>query len=211
MNKLPLFAHPQKLLTVCADFVFPPTDHEKMLRTIEPKTLRQLYQPGRFEKTVYLASYQDPLVQALIIENKFYHHRKAAAYLGELLARWVAEEKSNPLFIPIPLGKKRLRERGHNQVTSILKAATPAVNIEERLLKRAVDTKPQTELTESERLKNVKNAFVFAGKPEKLANYAQIVLVDDVVTTGSTLKAAEAVLRPQLSAGTKLTALALAH
>lgn len=199
----------QKLLTELGDFVFPPSHGEKLLRTIEPTAHNKLYQPGRYKNIMYLSKYSEPVVQAAITANKFHRHQKAAKFLGSLLALWLASQKDSTVFIPIPLGKQRLRQRGHNQVETLLD--TVQVKVDTSILQRSVETLPQSQLKKSERMKNMQQVFQYNGKAEDLMNYNHVILLDDVVTTGATLKAARATLAPHFPPHTKLTCLAIAH
>jgi ComF family protein len=90
-------------------------------------------------------------------------------------------------LIPIPLGGRRLRERGYNQSERIAAALGRRVGLKVRadLLQRVRETRTQTALTPEARHANVSGAF-HAGPVEGLA----LVLVDDVFTTGATLVAA---------------------
>lgn len=114
--------------------------------------------------------------------------------MGRLLAlslqksQWL--EKYDTL-IPIPLHASRLRKRGFNQ--SLLLAHQLSRNVEHYFpeiqshwLKRIRATRPQTELTLAERLVNLEDAF--SAHPDVQNN--NILLLDDVMTTGSTLNAA---------------------
>jgi predicted amidophosphoribosyltransferase len=112
-------------------------------------------------------------------------------------------------IIPIPLSPARLRARGYNQVLEILQAnpLDPKYTILTNVLVRTRNTRPQTELARSERLTNMHDVFgVVHG--ESIAG-KHILLVDDVTTTGTTLKTAKAALLPYAPAS--ITCLALAH
>ena len=90
--------------------------------------------------------------------------------------------------LPVPLGKKRLKERGYNQVGLV--ARPLAINIGMEYLPRAVqktrDTRSQVGLSASQRQENVKNAY----QADPLAvNSKSVLLMDDVATTGSTISA----------------------
>jgi ComF family protein len=90
-------------------------------------------------------------------------------------------------IIPIPLHGVKLRERGFNQVETIARILSSHTNIriEENLLRRVKMTDSQTHLSRSKRISNVKNAFICTRQILK----GCYLLVDDVMTTGSTANA----------------------
>ena len=99
------------------------------------------------------------------------------------------------LIIPIPLHPKKLRERGFNQSLVLGReiAKKFSIPIDFDTLIRKNDTKPQVNLGRSERMKNVKGAFMVRQK-ERIEG-ERILLVDDVYTTGSTVNECARVLR----------------
>lgn len=111
------------------------------------------------------------------------------------------ELKSPPaggwVFIPIPLSDAKLKKRGYNQAEILAKELAKKFNIPfQNILKRVRDTKTQVGLSNIDRKLNIKNAFGIKIKNQKsnLKN-KNIFLVDDVVTTGSTLKEAAKILK----------------
>ena len=90
------------------------------------------------------------------------------------------------LVIPVPLGKKRFRERGYNQVGLIARplALAKGWKYAPRYLKRARETISQVGLSANEREKNVHGAFVIEGNK---VDGKSVLVVDDVSTTGATL------------------------
>jgi len=104
------------------------------------------------------------------------------------------------IFIPVPLGKNRLKERGYNQVALVARPLAYEVGLQysPRALWKARETRSQVGLTISQRRENVQNAYradpmVVKGK--------SIILMDDVATTGSTILACTDAL---LSAGARV-------
>jgi predicted amidophosphoribosyltransferase len=90
-------------------------------------------------------------------------------------------------LVPIPIGPRKLRLRGYNQALMIARALGQLWGLPVRdALSRARETGSQTALTPDARLANVAAAFTAAGR----AGPVEAVLVDDVLTTGATLRAA---------------------
>ncbi len=139
-----------------------------------------------------LLSYQDPLVNAAVKEAKFHCNQTAQAMLGTVLGEYIKNTLvKHDLIIPMPLSRKRRRERGHNQVESLLKAA--GMSFHGNILARE-ERPPQSQLPRAERLSNVSNAFYVKPGSESYLRGARVLLVDDVSTTGATMAAARAAL-----------------
>lgn len=103
----------------------------------------------------------------------------------------------NSILIPIPLNKKRLKERGFNQSQELAKILSQAfkIPIENEVLLKVKNTPPQVGLKIEERLKNLEGTFAINNKEiEKIKN-KKIFLVDDVYTTGATLETAAKTLK----------------
>jgi len=92
-------------------------------------------------------------------------------------------------IIPVPLHKNRLRQRGYNQSACFAEGLATQLNtvVLEHNLVRTVATKTQTHKSRFARFENMKEVFAVK-EPEKLTN-KHVLLVDDIVTTGSTLEA----------------------
>jgi len=204
-----------KIISHILDFIFPLQETGKLIHDAVPETIAGLYQPGTYEGKHFIISYTSPLAQALIKENKYSKNTTAAQHLAKLLEKWLVRQtnKTSVILIPIPLSTKRRRNRGHNQVSTILKQLHlgSSVKINENILRRTYDTTPQTTLKRQERLANLKNAF--SCDVEKLKSYTDctFIIIDDVVTTGATLTEARAELATHLPPSTKIICLALAH
>lgn len=98
------------------------------------------------------------------------------------------------VVLPIPLSNKRLRERGYNQAHELCKQLA-ADKTDPHLLLRVKHTEEQSRLRRTDRLKNVATAFAIDPLRAAEVKGKQVVLVDDVMTSGSTLFAAARVLR----------------
>lgn len=105
-------------------------------------------------------------------------------------------QENNPTIVPIPLFWYKENERGFNQVKLIEKELSKRLNLpfSNKLLVRKKMTASQTKLNPKDRLKNVADAF--STSPHILiSSYPYILLIDDVWTTGATLKTAGNVLK----------------
>lgn len=178
-------------------FVFPPSTDERILEAADRAHLLH-YQTITQHGVTSLLPYRDEAVRAALHLAKFHHHQGALQLLGERLADYLKTAHVD-LIVPVPLSAKRERARGYNQVIEIIREAKRAgttLPVAPRLLKRQRHTQPQTELTTAERKQNLCGAFMVNERvvPENIHNL-HILLIDDVVTTGSTLAAAAAALQ----------------
>ena len=125
--------------------------------------------------------------------------RRIAHAMAERMARvsWVTdvvEERS--AIVPVPLSRTRQRERGYNQSAEIALALAHFWNVpmQEDFLLRTASTTSQTQLTPGERKSNVAGAFAVPDSARARLRGAHVVMVDDVITTGSTLNACASAL-----------------
>lgn len=158
------------------------------------------------------SEYGDETVRGLIHLLKFKYVKAAAEPLGELIARYlqtISPALENFAVVPIPLSKKRLRERGFNQSELIAKILAERLHLPLRtdFLLRAKHAKPQSETKNlKERRENVLGCFSVKSAAAPIGK--NVVLVDDVTTSGATLFAAATALK---NAGVKkIVALAAA-
>ncbi|MDD1611111.1 MAG: ComF family protein, partial [Methylococcaceae bacterium] len=125
---------------------------------------------------------------------KFSANYKNARLLGVLLAEGLTQNSHLPdCIMPVPLHKARYRERGFNQSIEIARAAGKALQIPVDVYSciRHRDTPHQTQLTAKQRRSNMKNAFSII----KPITARHIAIVDDVMTTGSTVHELAVVLK----------------
>jgi len=150
-----------------------------------------------FAFTTYsLCIYQEP-ISSLLVRLKFNGDLSGLSSLAAL-AREAGTESlpHEPDFIlPVPLHLRRLRWRGFNQAVLLAKICFPAwkEKIRVDLLQRHRPTVPQLGLSGEERRSNLRGAFSVSG-PQKIRG-RRVLLVDDVCTTGSTLRECAEALR----------------
>ena len=115
--------------------------------------------------------------------------------MARLLERAVAADWSPDLIVPIPLHRRRLRQRSYNQSLLLAKqiGKLRSLPVVSGLLLKGRDTLPQQGLSARQREKNLHTAFTVAGRLDG----KKVLLVDDVMTTGATAAAASRVLLQQ--------------
>lgn len=199
-NSIMLVTKPFKIISTIFERVFPRRESHRIVASLSGSDTLRCYQKVTRDGFIALSSYKEPSIKALIKEAKFHGNEKAWTLLSLLLDRFFSEVKSQAVLIPIPLSKERQKERKYNQVTEILKPSLkkcPNLRLRSDILYRLRDTKPQTSLkNKEERIRNIENAFSVRDNKSNDVVDADIILVDDVATTGATLKAARAALEP---------------
>lgn len=105
--------------------------------------------------------------------------------------------KTSPILVPVPLSKKRLRSRGYNHSRLLAEGLSKYFNLKLiEALQRIKETKSQFGLKLKDRKVNLKDAFMLNTKyPSALLRSSNILLVDDILTTGSTLLEAARILK----------------
>jgi ComF family protein len=134
-----------------------------------------------------------PPADELIRDLKYRGALPNARVLGVLLAQAVRQRGVvlPRLLVPVPLHEARLRERGFNQAAAIARYAGRMLGVAcaPLAVKRVRDTPSQTSMSMEERHRNVRGAFALtgAGARRRLLDAGHVAVVDDVMTTGSTL------------------------
>lgn len=131
------------------------------------------------------------VAQALLHALKYKHERDLCFTWGLILAKTLKKEieEMPECLIPVPLHPKKKFIRGYNQSELLAKgiqAEFPQVQLGFNIITRKLNNKSQTSKNKFNRLSDVSNAFELT--PKLLSDYTHIGLVDDVVTTGATLK-----------------------
>ena len=143
--------------------------------------------------------YAHPL-DLLVGKLKFARSLAAGRVLGDLWLDAIGRQPPDrpALLVPVPLHRERLRERGYNQALELAKPLARALRIPfaADLLVRTQATPAQTNLDARTRRKNLRGAFEF--RPDRLDAGVlpdHVALVDDVMTTGATLRECARVLK----------------
>ncbi len=152
--------------------------------------------PPHFDCARAAGAYEG-LLRTAIHDFKYRHKTALAKPLAQVLAERGAHMlpvKSYDVIIPVPLHPQRLRDRGYNQALMLAErlAGQWDVPVWRELLRRNRRTQPQTVLVKKERRKNVRGAFSYCGRP---LDGKRILLVDDVLTSGSTVNECARVLK----------------
>lgn len=158
-----------------------------------------------------VGNYNDPVLQNLIHYFKYKKFENLAPILNEMLVKYlklINLKLKNFVVVPIPLHPGRERERGFNQAKLLAEAAARHFNLPlADGLERIKNNKPQAKLKDFEkRTKNISGCFKI--KNPDFIKGKNIVLIDDVFTSGATMDEAARILKKN-SAG-KIIALALA-
>lgn len=149
-----------------------------------------LIQPPKFYRTIAPLLYEQPIVK-FITQLKFHHQLLYAKLLGQLLAERIKRVYTNTelpeCIVPMPLHKKRIKQRGFNQAIEIAKPIAKALHltINHQLCRRKKNTQAQSSLTGESRKLNIHNAFEITNN----LNVKHIAVLDDVITTGNTIRA----------------------
>lgn len=138
----------------------------------------------------------DGIMRQAIHQLKYQNLRALAAPLAQLLGEYLrAYPLSGEVLVPVPLHQKRLKERGYNQSHLLAKELSKLVNLPvvDGCLLRERYTPPQARTSSvEERRNNVADAFVCR---DQSLRGKQVLLIDDVATSGATLDACAVVLK----------------
>jgi len=168
---------------------------------------------SKIDSIIVATPYTGNITGQMVESLKYNYVEDLAPILAKLIEKRIKRDKLqglviNKLLIPIPLHKKRFLERGFNQSELLAAELGQRLQgqVENKIVKRIRYTAQQAKLTRAERLKNIKEAFI-VGSIHR--NVDEVILVDDVVTTGSTLSEAARALK---QAGIKkVIAVAVCH
>jgi len=165
--------------------------------------------PPLFDRTFCAFAYISP-INLLVSQFKNGHNLASGKVLSQVLAQKykveLADRPSPHLLLPVPLHKKKLKLRGFNQATEIAQMIGDVCHIQTntKICNRIKNTPDQKSLNANERKRNVDQAFTIN---RELDGY-RIAIVDDVITTGTTVSALAKLLRSRGAVSVEVIALA---
>ncbi len=184
------------------------------------------YSPGAERETAKwifpLYDYRHPPIKKALWLFKYQGKKRLASVFAEIIHGKILEELSelsimenftDPILIPIPLSRERYKERGYNQAELICQElekidGNKNFKLENDILIKPRETEHQARIeNRSARLKNIVGSF--SVKNEKLAKGKNIILIDDITTTGATLTEAKKTLKR--AGARKIIAFTVAH
>ncbi|MDH5424833.1 MAG: ComF family protein [Gammaproteobacteria bacterium] len=166
--------------------------------TLEAQRCGQcLQKPPAFDHVISFYHYQQPLIW-LIQQMKFHKRILLARLLSQLMVRRLQLHQSLSIpdaIIPVPLHHKRRYQRGFNQAEELAKSIAKALHcpLDSHYLERHLNNPQQSGLNAKQRRKNVKGVFRISHKTTK--HYSHVAIIDDVMSTGSTLNEIARVLK----------------
>ena len=145
--------------------------------TLHPPIYTQVFCVGIYEQTLQRAIQQFKFNQKVGLDRA----------LSCLMVDSIAGDLAADLIIPVPLHQQKLQKRSYNQTLLLAREIGRQLQlpISHKLLLKPIATQPQQGLTAHERTKNLRHAFIVSGNLQGL----NILLIDDVMTTGATLDA----------------------
>lgn len=156
---------------------------------------------------IFSACFYDGIIKQIIHKLKFQHNLSCARVLGYILYRFYLEinknnsglknaflSPENLIIVPVPTNKKNISLRGYNNVLKISENFASYLNLKVNtgVLTKIKDIKPQFELSKKDRATNIKGCFGVNLNSYKGEN---ILIIDDIITTGYTLTEAISTLK----------------
>lgn len=201
----------QKIWGWCLDLCLPLDSERRFFNNLSAEEFLSLAEPADIppaKNTLAIVNYKNKLVKQAIWLLKFKNNQNIAKLFAEIIYDALTEELADlkltvnfdsPLLIPIPLARARFKKRGYNQTELI---ATEMAKIDKSnffeykkdILKKIKDTPSQSRTRgKKKRLENLKGCFEIKNSAD--IKQRNIIILDDITTTGATLSEAAQTLR----------------
>ena len=150
-----------------------------------------------YNKHIYFFTYEEN-IRKLIINYKF----NEKAYLYKTFVNFLLKQekvlniiKSYDIILPVPISKKRYKQRGYNQTELIARELSKDTKVQliTNCLYKQKNNVPQSTLNKEDRINNVKNAYII--KNSRIIKDKTIIIFDDIFTTGSTANECSKILK----------------
>ena len=208
------------MINMLLNFLFPPVCGicgkietewvcEKCLEKLKINIIHRKVYNKYYDEMIYLFNYKD--VRKLILKYKFNNQ----AFLSNMFSQIILKNKKlcrnlkfYDIIIPVPMYKIKKQKRGYNQTELITKKIAKNLELQEdsKVLLKIKNTRTQSKLNEKQRYENIKNVFYIKDN-EKIKN-KNIILFDDIITTGATINECAKILKQ--NGAKKVTVLAIA-
>jgi len=217
MSILRIIHNIEDFLLYILDFIFPKSEKQRKVETLDARNWRNLSKVDTHENVLFFFPYDVEVVRDAIWEIKYKRNRKIREMIVGIMSEYLLEEVAekmqmenfgDPIITSIPQSKKRKSERGFDQGEDLSRDLGKRLSIPyQSVLIKTRETVRQTTLKRNERLQNMKGSFGIA--PNENVVGGNIIVIDDVTTTGATLNEIKKTL---LKAGArKVWLLAVAH
>ena len=157
------------------------------------------YEDKFFEEHIYCFRYEN-IVRKLILDFKFnekdYIYRLFIEFLKNN-QKIYCKIKKYDIIVPVPISKKRLKTRGYNQSELIAREIANLFNLEyyKNVLLKKTNNLTQSTLTKDQRIFNVQGVYKINNKNSKMLYEKNVLILDDIYTTGSTVNECSKVLK----------------
>ncbi|MFH1402175.1 MAG: hypothetical protein ABIG87_00940 [Patescibacteria group bacterium] len=217
--------HFKKICGIVLNIIIPLKYSEQRLNKMTAEKFLSLTEPAEIppaKNTIAIVNYRNKFVKEAVWALKFKNNYRVATLFAEIIYDTLIEELAdlklsanfnNPILIAIPMTKRKIKKRGYNQAELIAQkiAQIDGENFFEyrkHILKKIKNTAQQSRVpNKKERLENLKGCFKVIN-PSAIKN-RNIILLDDVTTTGATLTEASQTLR--LAGARQILCVAFAH